>query len=210
MSNVADFGDWLDEVEPALKAWGDFVVAKLTELVELEISQEQFQCFFKVKPGYRVKDKQSALDKQKLKQYTDPKEQMTDLVGARFVVLLKLDLEVVEKALIEYPEWTRSKDRDPLREQKDRLSTSTISRFTTSFGLPMTWISTVFRSLLACRVKCRYEPCFNTPMQSLYMTSSTRAWVISLRQQIAWSRAAWRSWNLLMTCSCRLCGNWMR
>lgn len=113
MNKAADFGDWLDEVEPVLKAWGGFVVAKLTELVELEIGQEQFNCFFKVKPGFRVKNKQSAIDKQKLKQYADPKEQMTDLVGARFVVLLKLDLEVVEKVLIEYPEWTRSKDRDP-------------------------------------------------------------------------------------------------
>lgn len=120
MSNAADFGDWLDEVEPALKAWGGLVVAKLTELVELEIGQDQFKSFFKVKPGFRVKDKQSALDKQKLKQYADPKEQMTDLVGARFVVLLKSDLEIVEKVLIEYPEWTRSKDRDPLGEQKDR------------------------------------------------------------------------------------------
>jgi putative GTP pyrophosphokinase len=120
MINDADFGDWLDEVEPVLKAWGSFVVAKLTELVELEIGQEQFNCFFKVKPQFRVKDKQSAFDKQKLKQYADPKEQMTDLVGARFVVLLKFDLDVVEKALIEYPGWTRSKDRDPLGEQKDR------------------------------------------------------------------------------------------
>ena len=120
MNNDVDFGDWLDEVEPALKAWGSFVVAKLTELVELEIGQEQINCLFKVKPQFRVKDKQSALDKQKIKQYADPKEQMTDLVGARFVVLLKFDLEVVEKALIEYPGWTRSKDRDPLGEQKDR------------------------------------------------------------------------------------------
>lgn len=120
MNRDVDFGDWLDEVEPALKTWGSFVVAKLTELVELEIGQEQINCFFKVKPQFRVKDKQSALDKQKIKQYADPKEQMTDLVGARFVVLLKFDLEVVEKALIEYPGWTRSKDRDPVGEQKDR------------------------------------------------------------------------------------------
>lgn len=120
MSNEADFEHWLDEAEPALKAWGGFVVSKLTELVGLEIGQEQLKCFFKVTPGFRVKDKQSALDKQKLKQYADPKEQMTDLVGARFVVLLKFDLEVVEKVLIEYPEWTRSKDRDPQGEQKDR------------------------------------------------------------------------------------------
>ncbi|MGC4367043.1 GTP pyrophosphokinase [Hydrogenophaga sp. R2] len=120
MSNRTDFIDWLDEVEPALKAWGGFVVAKLTELVELEIGQEQFKSFFKVKPGFRVKDKQSAINKQNLKQYADPKEQMTDLVGARFVVLLKLDLEVVEKVLIEYPGWTRSKDRDPLGEQRDK------------------------------------------------------------------------------------------
>lgn len=120
MIKDVDFGDWLDDVEPALKAWGSFVVAKLTELVALEIGHEQINCFFKVKPQSRVKDKQSALDKQKIKQYADPKEQMTDLVGARFVVLLKFDLEVVEKALIEYPGWTRSKDRDPLGEQKDR------------------------------------------------------------------------------------------
>lgn len=120
MNNEVDFGEWLNEVEPALKAWGGFVVAKLAELAELEIGQEQFNCFFKVKPQFRVKNKQSALDKQKLKQYGAPKEQMTDLVGARFVVLLKFDLEVVEKALIEYPGWTRSKDRDPLGEQKDR------------------------------------------------------------------------------------------
>ena len=120
MSNSHDFGDWLDEVEPALNAWGDFVVAKLTELVALEIGQAQLKTFFKTTPGYRVKEKQSALSKQSLKKYADPTEQMTDLVGARFVVLLKCDLPVVEKALIQYPEWTRSKDRDPLGEQNDR------------------------------------------------------------------------------------------
>jgi len=118
MSNSDEFGDRLDEAQPALKAWGEFVVAKLTELVEKEIGQEQFKGFFKIKPGYRVKEKQSALGKQTLKQYADPTEQMTDLVGARFVVLLKSDLAVVENALFQYPGWTRSKDRDPLGEQE--------------------------------------------------------------------------------------------
>lgn len=120
MSSSDEFGDQLDEAKPALQAWGDFVVAKLIELVEKEIGQEQFKGFFKVKPGYRVKDKQSALGKQTLKQYDDPTEQMTDLVGARFVVLLKSDLKVVEDALLRYRGWTLSKDRDPLGEQDDR------------------------------------------------------------------------------------------
>lgn len=120
MNSEADFGHWLDEVHPALKAWGAFVVSKMTELVKLEIDEKQHKAFFKVTPEFRVKDKQSALDKLKLKKYSEPKEQMTDLVGARFVVLLKPDMDLLEKVLIEYPNWVRSKDRDPTGEQKDR------------------------------------------------------------------------------------------
>lgn len=120
MTSAVDFGNWLDESHPALKAWGDFVVSKMTELVKLEIGEKQYKTFFKVLPGFRVKDKQSALDKLNFKQYPEPKEQMTDLVGARFVVLLKSDMEILEKLLIEYPRWVRSKDRDPVGEQKDR------------------------------------------------------------------------------------------
>jgi putative GTP pyrophosphokinase len=114
------FSDWLDELNPALNAWGSFVVSKITELVKLELDQTRYKTFFKVPPSFRVKDSQSALEKLKLKQYLEPKEQMTDLVGARFVVLLKPDMDVLEKVLIEYPNWVRSKDRDPAGEQKEK------------------------------------------------------------------------------------------
>ena len=120
MSSEVDFGNWLDENAPALEAWGNFVVAKITELVMLEIDEKQHETFFKLLPKSRVKDKQSALDKLKIKQYSDPKEQMTDLVGARFVVLLRPEMDLVEKVLIEYPNWVRSKDRDPVGEQNSR------------------------------------------------------------------------------------------
>lgn len=120
MNSEYAFEQWLVEAEPALEAWGGFVVSKMKELVQLEIDARQYKSFFKVEPGYRVKDKQSALDKLKLKQYSDPQEQMTDLVGARFVVLLKSDMDILEKVLIDYPSWVRSKDRDPGKEQKDR------------------------------------------------------------------------------------------
>lgn len=120
MNSEIDFGNWLDEVHPALEAWGGFVVSKMTELVELEMEQQRFKTFFKVPPGFRVKDKQSALSKLKLKKYLEPKEQMTDLVGARFVVLLKSDMDILERVLIAYPNWVRSKDRDPTGEQRDK------------------------------------------------------------------------------------------
>lgn len=120
MSSETDFGNWLDEVHLAFEAWGGFVVSKMTELAKLEMDEKQYKAFFKVLPGFRVKDKQSALDKLKLKQYPEPNEQMTDLVGARFVVLLKSDMEILEKVLIEYPNWVRSKDRDPAGEQRDK------------------------------------------------------------------------------------------
>lgn len=121
--NESEFGDWLDELHPALAAWGDFIVGRITELVELDIGDEAYQSFFKIPPGYRCKERKSALKKLKKKKYAQPKEQMTDLVGSRFVVLLKSDIEVVERAIVGQTTWALSRDRNPVDEQaKDPTS----------------------------------------------------------------------------------------
>jgi putative GTP pyrophosphokinase len=113
----SDFGEWLDQMGPALKAWGDFVVGRITELVKAELGDEAYKPFFKIAPGYRRKDRTSALNKLKKKKYTEPKEQMTDLVGARFVVLLRTDIAVVERVIVAQTVWALSRDRDPMDEQ---------------------------------------------------------------------------------------------
>src|SRR5438309_1878544 len=112
-----EFGDWLDEARPALEAWGHFIVGRITELVKLELGDDAFATFFKVPPGFRSKTRKSAIDKVVTKKYVRPKEQMTDLVGARFVVLLTTDIEVVERAIVGQTAWAISRDRHPIDEQ---------------------------------------------------------------------------------------------
>jgi len=107
-----EFGTWLLAKQPALKAWGCFVVSKISERVRDQIGEKRFKNFFKVPPGFRTKDIESATAKLAKKGYADPTVQMTDLVGARFVVLLRTDVRVVEDALSGYTGWTLSRDRD--------------------------------------------------------------------------------------------------
>lgn len=119
----SEFGDWLDELRPALEAWGDFIVERVTEFVKLDVGDEAFRSFFKIPPGYRCKERKSALKKLIKKKYSRPKEQMTDLVGSRFVVLLKTDIEVIERAIAGQTAWVPSRDRNPVDEQaKDPTS----------------------------------------------------------------------------------------
>lgn len=107
-----EFGVWLQDRRPVFEAWGGFVVSKISERVRDQIGEKRFKNFFKVLPGFRPKDVDSAKKKLIKKGYQDPMSQMTDLVGARFVVLLRTDVRTVEDALAWYSGWTISRDRD--------------------------------------------------------------------------------------------------
>ncbi|MCW5137589.1 GTP pyrophosphokinase [Burkholderia cenocepacia] len=107
-----EFGAWLLGRKPALEAWGSYVISKISERVQDQIGEKRFKNFFKVTPSFRTKDVESAKAKLSKKGYADPTVQMTDLVGARFVVLLRTDVRVVEGALAAFPGWTLSRDRD--------------------------------------------------------------------------------------------------
>ncbi|MDN7603917.1 hypothetical protein QZM68_29580 [Burkholderia gladioli] len=107
-----EFGLLLQGKAPSLRAWGGFVVSKISERVRDHIGEQRYKNFFKVPPVFRLKDVDSAKKKMADKGYLDPESQMTDLVGARFVVLLRTDIRVVEDALTGYTGWTLSRDRD--------------------------------------------------------------------------------------------------
>lgn len=107
-----EFEVWLTERTPALEAWGGFVTAKISERVCDGIGEKRYKTFFKIPPGFRVKDAKSAKEKLTRKGYLDPTEQMTDLVGARFVVLLRTDIRIVEDAITAFPMWAVSRERD--------------------------------------------------------------------------------------------------
>ncbi|MGM0562476.1 MAG: GTP pyrophosphokinase [Pseudomonadota bacterium] len=103
MTTEEEFAEYLESIRPALQAWGDYV----SEIVKHEISNRLGALspqFLKIDATPRVKAVNSALNKISIKQYDDPKTQMTDLVGVRFVVLTTDDLCLVEK-IIEHQDW---------------------------------------------------------------------------------------------------------
>lgn len=117
---MKNFEQSLNELKPALEAWGEFVLDRIKEFVGIEIGVERLESFFKIEPNCRTKTISSAIEKQKKKNYLDPLDQMSDLVGARFVVLLKTDIEIVERAVLTSTSWSKSKDRDPEDERGER------------------------------------------------------------------------------------------
>jgi putative GTP pyrophosphokinase len=115
--NSIDFSLWLGSQQESLEAWGKFVVKEVTARVSAEIGEKRYKGFFKVPPVSRVKEIDSALKKFTKKQYDEPKHQMSDLVGARFVVLLRTDIPIVESAIQANNSWTVRRDRNPLDER---------------------------------------------------------------------------------------------
>lgn len=111
------FSDWLHQKQPEFAAFGKFVTNEISSRVLAELPCFKAKGFFKMEPSFRVKDIPSALKKQHKKQYPDPVYYMTDLVGARFVVLLRSDIKVVEDCLINCSSlWTARRDREPKTE----------------------------------------------------------------------------------------------
>lgn len=106
-----EFASWLEDRSPALKAWGDFVSSDVSDELLREVGSDRFKALLKIAPIPRVKEVQSALKKQADKQYADPTTQMTDLVGVRFVVLLKSDIEILDRVILRSNHWTCSRDR---------------------------------------------------------------------------------------------------
>lgn len=111
--NQNEVDQWLGKLSPALDAWGKFVVQRVTDRVRAEVGAVRFESFFKVHPSYRVKGAKSAFEKIERKGYVDPGTQITDLVGVRFIVLVRTDIAVIEEALAHCTDWTLSRERDP-------------------------------------------------------------------------------------------------
>lgn len=96
-----------------LKLWGDTVIEQIkTNLTSKDLD---ISVFLKIPVSEcRVKDEISAFSKIVRKNYTNPLHQMTDLVGARFVVLLTNDLKVLQEIIESNDSWVASKDSDYL------------------------------------------------------------------------------------------------
>lgn len=106
MTMIAAFTDWLSDSKPALEAWGKHVVNSMLELALSAGVSTQMS-------SYRPKDINSAIGKIARKGYKNPAVEMTDLVGARVVVLLSKDLRALAQLLADSEEWDIQLARDP-------------------------------------------------------------------------------------------------
>lgn len=91
---------------PLLELWARESVKLISEMVEAEIGSERFKGFFKIAPSFRLKTEKSALSKFDRWDSLDSAREMHDLVGARFVVLLRTDLQVIEDVIKGFSGWS--------------------------------------------------------------------------------------------------------
>lgn len=105
---------------PMYEAWGRFVVQNISKSVNDLVAPISGDVFLRIPPKTRLKEDVSLVEKAfyRGKNYKDPYAQITDKVGARFVVLLARDLRIVEDAVQNSTHWNFSKDRDFEEEQK--------------------------------------------------------------------------------------------
>lgn len=112
---------WAAE-QPIYEAWGQHVVDQILGSLADKVAPVGVDVFVRISPKKRLKEDFSFVEKafyRKGKAYQDPYAEITDKVGARFVVLLGRDLATVEQAIVECPDWRASKDRDPEREARE-------------------------------------------------------------------------------------------
>lgn len=91
--------------KPVYQAWGDYVVAKISN--ELTSLGKDVNVFLKVPAKTRLKDDSSLIDKafNRKKTYKDPYNDIEDKVGARFVVLLLDDVDLICSVVQALGDW---------------------------------------------------------------------------------------------------------
>ncbi len=104
--DIEHFRRYFMESQPALEAWGKVVTSTINTCAEATSARIQFT-------SQRLKALPSALGKIARKTYTDPINEMDDLVGVRVVVLLSEDLEKVVQSVECADKWIYDKARDP-------------------------------------------------------------------------------------------------
>jgi ppGpp synthetase/RelA/SpoT-type nucleotidyltranferase len=100
--NEASFKEKWESELPVYKAWGEYVVSTITQV--LERKGKNLSEFLKIPPKSRLKDTNSLIDKafHRKKTYAAPYSEIEDKVGIRFVVLLVEDIkeicEIIEES----------------------------------------------------------------------------------------------------------------
>lgn len=96
---------YLEDNRESFRIWGDIVVNKIVEKLKERLGIEPIPLFIKIPPVPRIKAIESALGKIGRKKYDNPLQQLTDLVGVRFVVLLSEQIKLIVNIIEQEQEW---------------------------------------------------------------------------------------------------------
>lgn len=116
MNVFDDFKLYLESNQTAFEAWGNYVYKKMEERLKENLSLKCLKGYLKIPVTPRVKEIESALGKVARKGYENPIEQMTDLVGIRFVVLLSNDIDKICNILEDIEEFDTKISKNYLEE----------------------------------------------------------------------------------------------
>ncbi|AVD83877.1 MULTISPECIES: GTP pyrophosphokinase family protein [Pseudomonas] len=109
---IEQFKEHLSAAQPGLKAWGELVKKSIKRISKDHDIKLQIL-------SLRVKDIDSAIGKLARKSYTNPLQEMTDLVGVRAVCLLSADVEILCQAITATSGWEIQKSRDTSKEYEE-------------------------------------------------------------------------------------------
>ena len=111
----AEFKSKWEADKQIYKAWGEYLVSQISD--ELSSTGKDLEIFFKTPAVTRLKSDESLIDKAfyRKKNYDDPYEEIEDKVGARFVVLLLEDIDVICNVIENSDNW----DFDPCKHFVD-------------------------------------------------------------------------------------------
>jgi ppGpp synthetase/RelA/SpoT-type nucleotidyltranferase len=121
--NESQFNQQWDDDKPSYKAWGNYIVDSIT--TKIKEKGIDLDSFLKIPAKCRLKNDDKLIDKafyRAGKNYSDPYTDIEDKVGARFVVLLISDIQLICDIIQENDAWIydpckhfeEDKDKDPL------------------------------------------------------------------------------------------------
>lgn len=99
------------------RAWGDFVVDEISKM--LVVRGYDVGTFLKVPPQVRVKSESSIAGKIVRYDIKNPFQEIVDVVGVRFVVLLTTDIKILEECITSSGLWVAKLTRDIEERQRN-------------------------------------------------------------------------------------------
>lgn len=111
MIDISVLREYLSTNHDALAKWGDFIAQQIRKALDSDTNGGNLSHFIKIPVEPRVKDVDSAIGKVGRKGYTEF-NQLTDLVGVRFVVLLSDHIHTICEIIENEPVWDCEVSKD--------------------------------------------------------------------------------------------------